>query len=161
MFEKFGSFETAEEMNGLAENLANEGDEESLRAFAEENGISDDLVTMYVMGDTMEFCDPMTAAMGKIDIEYADLKMKPGIMDDWTEYLRGLVIEDEQMARAVRLSKYSLKGMLGELLKWSFKNQNKVPKEIMKAAGVNAGRCTLGIPGMAQAKRIIREYYGG
>ena len=31
----------------------------------------------------------------------------------------------------------------------------------MKAAGVTAGRCTIGIPGMATAKKIITNYYTG
>ena len=45
------------------------------------------------------------------------------------------------------------------LLTWSFKNQNAVDKDILKAAGVTAGRCTLGIPGMARAKQLMSNYY--
>ena len=33
--------------------------------------------------------------------------------------------------------------------------------EIIKAAGVSAGKVTLGIPGMARAKQIITDYYMG
>ena len=47
------------------------------------------------------------------------------------------------------------------MLSWSFKNQQKIDAEIVKAAGVKASRVTLGIPGMAKAKRIIMEYYTG
>ncbi|MFR7522954.1 MAG: hypothetical protein ACLUU1_11255 [Ruminococcus sp.] len=54
-----------------------------------------------------------------------------------------------------------MKGCVAELLKWSFANQIPVDKEILKAAGVSAGRVTLGIPGMGRAKKIIKEYYLG
>jgi hypothetical protein len=44
---------------------------------------------------------------------------------------------------------------------WSFKNQQPIDKGIIKAAGVSAGKVTLGIPGMARAKQIITDYYMG
>ena len=34
-------------------------------------------------------------------------------------------------------------------------------KDIIKAAGVKASKITLGMPGRAEAKKIIREYYLG
>lgn len=103
-------------------------------------------------------CDPMTAAMGKIDVECQELKPVE-IMEDWVEYLRGQCMEHEELAIAVRKKGKSLKGCIAALLKWSFKNQNPVDDEIKKAAGVSAGRVTLGIPGMGRAKKIIKEYY--
>ena len=36
-----------------------------------------------------------------------------------------------------------------------------IDKDIIKAAGVSAGRVTLGIPGMGRSKKIIRDYYLG
>ena len=77
------------------------------------------------------------------------------------EYLRGQCMEREDMACAVRKKGKSLKGCIAELLKWSFGNQQAVDKDIIKAAGVTAGRVTLGIPGMARAKQIIKDYYMG
>ena len=50
---------------------------------------------------------------------------------------------------------------IAALLMWSFKNQQTVDKDIIKAAGVSAGKVTLGIPGMARAKQIITDYYMG
>lgn len=66
-----------------------------------------------------------------------------------------------EIADAVRQKGKSLKGCIAELLKWSFKNQQTVDKDVIKAAGMSAGRVTLGIPGMGRAKKIIREYYLG
>lgn len=160
MFERFGEMESAKEINELAVNLFNEGDVESLRVMAEENGITEDFVEMFYEGEIPELCDPMTAALGKIEVESAELQPKE-IMEDWVEYLKSQCMENELMACSVRKKGKSLKGCIASLLKWSFGNQIPIEKEILKAAGVTAGRVTLGIPGMGTAKRIIREYYMG
>ena len=77
------------------------------------------------------------------------------------EYLRGQCLENEILAFQVRKKGKTLKGCIAALLKWSFGHQIPIEKEILKEAGVSAGRVTLGIPGMAQAKKIITEYYMG
>ena len=76
MFEKFGELNSFGETNELAENLFNEGDTESLRAMAKENGIQSDFVDMYLQGEIPVLCDQLTAALGKIDVEVAELKPK-------------------------------------------------------------------------------------
>ena len=98
--------------------------------------------------------------MGKIDVEVAELKPQE-IMEDWVEYLRGQCMENEILAYQVRKKGKSLKGCIAALLKWSFSNQQQIDKDIIKAAGVSAGKVTLGIPGMARAKKIIMDYYMG
>ena len=160
MFDKFGEMNSYKEINELAENLFNEGDTESLRVMAKENGIQKDFVEMYLQGDIPVLCDPLTAALGKIDVEAAELKPKE-IMEDWVEYLRGQCMENDMLAYQVRKKGKSLKGCIAALLKWSFGNQQQIDKEIIKAAGITAGRVTLGIPGMARAKKIIMDYYMG
>lgn len=55
----------------------------------------------------------------------------------------------------------SLKQCIAEILKYAFKNQVPVDKEIIKAAGVNAGKVTFGDPDMGTAKKLIRDYYLG
>lgn len=160
MFEKFGEMSSYKELNELADNLFNEGDVESLKEMAKENGIGSEYVEMYLQGEIPELCDSLTAALGKIDVETEELKPKE-IMEDWVEYLRGQCMENEILAHKVRKKGKSLKGCIAALLSWSFKNQNTVDKDIVKAAGVSAGRVTLGIPGMGRAKKIITEYYMG
>lgn len=159
MFDKFGEFDSYKEINELAENLFNEGDTDSLKEMAKENGIQSDFVEMYLQGEIPELCDQMTAALGKIDVEVKALNPKE-IMEDWVEYLRGQCMENELLAYQVRRKGKTLKGCIAALLLWSFKNQQKVDPGIIKAAGIN-GRVTLGIPGMARAKRIIMNYYMG
>lgn len=160
MFERFGEMESAKEINELAVNLFNEGDMESLRAMAEENGIPEVFVGLFCEGEIPELCDPMTAALGKIEVESAEMQPKE-IMKDWVEYLKSQCMENELMAYSVRKKGKSLKGCIAALLKWSFRNQIHIEKEILKAAGVTEGRVTLGIPGMARAKQIITNYYMG
>lgn len=158
MFEKFGEMNSYKEINELADNLFNEGDTESLRIMAKENGIEEDYVEMYLQGDIPELCDPLTAAIGKLEVECRELNPKE-IMLDWIEYIKGQCMESEEVALAVRRQGKSIKGCIGALLSWSFKNQQDIAKDIIKAAGVSAGKVTLGIPGMARAKKIIMEYY--
>lgn len=158
MFDTFGNMNTFEEINMVATNLRKEGDKENVLVLAKENGIDEEVAQMFADGDLLFLCDATTAAIGKIEIEAAELKPVE-IMSDWVEYLKARCFEDEAMARAVRDSKKNLKEAIAELLVWSFKNQNPVDKDIIKAAGVTAGKCTLGIPGMGRAKKIMSEYY--
>ena len=51
MFDKFGEFDSFNEINELAENLLNEGDIESLKVVAKENGIQADFVDLYTNGE--------------------------------------------------------------------------------------------------------------
>ena len=130
---------------------------------AKENGIQSDFVDMYLQGEIPVLCDQLTAALGKIDVEVAELKPKE-IMEDWVEYLRGQCMENELLAFNVRKKGKSLKGCIAALLMWSFKNQQTVDKDIIKAAGIPSwaqNGCKLGIPGMGTAKRLIKEYYLG
>lgn len=159
MFEKFGEFDSHKEINELAENLFNEGDLKSIKDVAKENGIDAEIVEMYIKGEVPELCDALTAALGKIEVESAELKPKE-IMEDWVEYLKGQCMENEALALQVRKKGKNLKGCIGALLSWSFKNQQNIDKDILKEAGVTQ-KVTLGIPGMGRAKRIIRDYYLG
>lgn len=160
MFERFGEFNSAAEINETAVNLRREGDRESLEVLAKENGIDPDVLEVFQQGTLLYICDEMTAAIGKLEVESQELKCAE-IMEDWVEYIKNQCFEKPEVARAVRKKGKSLAGAVAKLLEWSFKHQIPVSKEIMKAAGVTAGKCTLGIPGTATAKKIITEYYLG
>lgn len=158
MWDKFGEFDSVEELNRAAAGQKEEGDEEALIAMAVENGLTKEDALDYMDGVVDELASSLMAAQGKIKIESAELKPKE-IMEDWVQYILLRCVEDPEMARAVRKKGKSLKGCIAALLEWSLKNQNEVDKEILKAAGVTAGKCTLGIPGMGTARKIITEYY--
>ena len=158
MFDKFGEMDSYKEINELADNLFNEQDIDSFKEMAAENGIEECVVALYLSGDLPELCDAESAALGKIEVECKELKPKE-IMQDWVEYIKAQCMAQPKIALAVRKKGKSLKGCIAALLDWSFKNQIQIDKDILKAAGVKAGRVTLGIPGMGQAKKIIKEYY--
>ena len=160
MFDKFGEFDSWEELNKAAAGQKEDGDEEALLFLAKENGIDKEDAEDYFDGALQEFCNPLTAAFGKLQVENEDLKTKD-IMNDWFNYIMTLVAADEQMAIAVRKKGKSLKECIAELLKWSFGHQQSIDKEILKAAGVSASKVTIGIPGMGTAHKIIKEYYLG
>jgi len=159
MFEKFGEFDSAEEINRAAAAQLAEGDTDAVYGIAEENGIDRDDAQDYIDGSCGRLVNPLMAAYGKLDVEAGEMDMK-GIMKDWEGYVRVRCSEDGQMAAAVRKKGKRLKGCIAELLKWSFKNQQEIDKEILRAAGVTE-KVTLGIPDMGQAKKIITQYYLG
>nr|DAE38263.1 MAG TPA: PcfK-like protein [Caudoviricetes sp.] len=160
MFEKFGEFDSSEELNKAAEGLLKEGDIESLKILAAENGIDKDDVEDYEIGLIDSLTTPLTAAYGKLDIETAQLNITE-IMEDWMQYIRLQCLNDSKMASEVRKKGKTLKGCIAALIKWSFGHQYEIPADIIKASGISAGRVTLGIPGAGTAHRLIKEYYLG
>lgn len=160
MFDKFGEMNSAEEINELAENLKKEGDLEGLKTMAEENGISSDFVEMFQEGAIPYLCDPYTAASCKLDMESKSLELK-GLMLDWVEYIRSLCTESTEMAAAVRAKGKYLKDCMAKLLQYSFENRIKVSNQIVKAAKISASRVDFGVPGIGEAKKMIREFYLG
>lgn len=159
MFDIFGEFDSAEEINDSADGLFNEGDFENIKVLAKENGIEECMADMFIDGEIPMLCDVASAAIGKLEVESEDLKAQE-IMMDWIEYIKLQCTEDETVARAVRKKGKSMKGCVSELLKWGFKHMYPVDSDICKAAGVS-GTVKLGIPGMGTAKKIIKEYYLG
>lgn len=160
MFDRFGEFDSAAEINETAANLRREGDLESLKVLASENGIDPDVLEVFEDGTLLYICDEMSAAIGKIEVEEKNVDCAE-IMEDWVGYIKTQCSKDPQIARAVRKKGKSLAGCIAAILAWSFKHQHNVDQKILKAANVTAGRCTLGIPGMATAHQIIRDYYLG
>lgn len=159
MFDKFGEFDSFEELNKAAEGLKEEGDIDSLNALAEENGLTKDDVTDYLDGIMPGLCTVTTAAIGKLEVEKEDLKTSE-VVQDWYDYIISELLEDKELAAAVRRKDKSLIGCIGALLKWSYRNKYKVDDRIIKASGISASGVEMGIPGMATAKTLIRGYYG-
>lgn len=168
MFDRFGEFDSAEEINRAAAAQLAEGDEDAIRGIAKENGLDPDDAEDYIAGDIPELCNVKLAALGKLEVETAELKPAE-IMADWCDYIRQRAVEDPAVAAAVRRKGKNLKGCIAVLLAWSFKNAKEVEKDIVKEAAktvkeintVGHGRAWLGIPGMGTAKKLITDYYLG
>ncbi|MFQ7876327.1 hypothetical protein [Enterocloster sp.] len=159
MFDKFGEFDSADEMNRAAAAQRKEGDNEAILVIAEENGIDKEDAMDFIDGCVAAFVTPLMAAYGKLDIEAKELNPYE-IMEDWLQYIKLRCAEEPEMAVAVRRKGKSLKGCIAALLEWSMKNQHPVDSDILKAVKINY-KVTLGIPGMGRAKKIITEYYLG
>lgn len=159
MFDIFGEFNSAEEINKAAAGQLEQGDLEAVKEIARENGLDPEDAEDYINGCVQELCNPLMAAFGKIKVEADELKPKELILD-WISYIRKRCTESDDMAIAVRKKGKTLKGCIAKLLLWSFKNSYSVDEDIVKAAGVNAS-VKMGIPGMATAYTIIDEYYMG
>lgn len=172
MFEKFGEFDSAEELNKAAMAQFTEGDDDAVRALAAENGLDPEDAEDFIAGDIPALIFPeksaaMIAALGKLKIEeealtasWTDEQRKQLIMVDWMDYIRAFCQQDAEFAAAVRKKEKSLLGCQGALLGWAFKHAVPVPADIAKAAGVTV-KVTDGTPNSFMAKKLIREYYLG
>lgn len=159
MFDKFGEFDSAEKINRAAAAQLGEGDTEAVLTIASENGIDKEDARDYIDGCVPVLATPLMAALGKLDMEAAELKPYE-IMEDWLQYIKLRCAESPAMAEAVRKKGKSLKGCIASLLVWSLKHAKPVDPDVLKATGISY-RVTLGIPGMGRAKEIITEYYTG
>lgn len=69
MFEKFGEFNSVEELNAAAAGFLKEGDEESVFALAQENGLEREDAEDYVDGIVPELATRKEAALGRLAIQ--------------------------------------------------------------------------------------------
>ena len=167
LFERFGEFDSAEELNATAEGLKAEGDIESLKVLAVENGLSE-YDTEDAAGDVEELASKQMAAIGKLKVESEELKIA-GIMEDWKDTVAEECVENEALCAAVRKKDKSLKECMAKLIQFAFENKVQVNDEIIKITKVNhngklenfRGPLYLGIPNRAQVRDIARKYYLG
>lgn len=167
MFEKFGEFDSYEELNRAAAAQKAEGNEEALIALALENGIDKEDAEDYMDGCTEELCTATMAAIGKLKVEAVQLKLQ-GVLGDWKDAIVELCMDDLQMQAAVRRKGRYLRDCLAALLRFAFENKVQVSEEVVKATKVMhngkeepmRGPVYLGIPNKTDVKRIVRKYYG-
>ena len=122
MFEKFGEFDTCEELNRAAAAQKEQGDEEALFLLAEENGLDKEDAEDYYDGALENLATPAMAAIGKLAVESKDLKLG-GVLLDWMDELRTMCIEDEAFARAVRRKGKDLAGYIAALAEVGYKDR--------------------------------------
>lgn len=106
MFERFGEFDSAEELNLTAEGLKTEGDMESLLILAEENGIDKEDAEDYMDDRTKELVTPLMAALGKLRVESKDLELN-GVLEDWKDAIVDMCTEDKTIPLSAKKVKNS------------------------------------------------------
>lgn len=177
LYEKFGEFDSAAEINHKAEQLFNDGKLDALRNLACENGIPDDFAEMYISGEIAELCDDQMAAVGKIDMEMDELQLSE-ILIDWADYIKAQCMTDDLFCRQVRRKEKSLEECIAQIAVWSMINAKRLPEKItqamtkaakehpeeMKKAGIDVrwlSYTRTGAPSSARTRKIIRDYYMG
>lgn len=110
MFEVFGEFNSAEEINQAAAELLAEGYTDKIKVLAKENGIDEEMAQAFIEGDIPVITDSMLAAVGKIELEKGGINdpIYNGIKEDIFNYILNQC-QNEAFARAVRLKSKSLK----------------------------------------------------
>lgn len=159
MFDKFGEFDSAEELNRAAAAQLNEGDYDAIYAIAAENGIDREDAQDYISGDLDELTNPFMAAVGKINTEAEYLSIE-GAMKDYRGYIIQLCSEDTDFCVAVRKKGKRLSLCLAAVLKLAFNTKIRIDDEIVKAAGLKPP-LDVGMPGKKDIRDVIYKYYTG
>lgn len=160
LFEKFGEFDSYEEINLAAANLLNEGDTESIYVLAAENGIDHLDAKDFIDGLEKELCSAMMAAIGKIEVEKEHLGLKEAECD-YADLIIHEIHIDPEFALAVRKKGKSLAGALGKVLAKAWSIKHDLHPDIIEAAGIKGMNVKSGSPGNKTVVRLMREYYLG
>lgn len=119
MFDKFGEFDSVEQLNMAAEGLKNEGDTKSLFALAAENGIDKEDAEDYLDGCSGELATPVMAAMGRLEVEKKeimkdkDMNKKMIRMTIWN--FVSSMVSDPEMQKAIMKKGKRIEGVYKEL----------------------------------------------
>ncbi len=149
MFDKFGEFGSAEELNKAAEGFKNEGDIKSLYELAEENGISKEDVADYMDGYVDKFASEMMAALGRMEVEKKELEKENDTITKSAVYyillFMDAMLSDPEMQKAIMGKGKSPKKLL-----------EKMKNTARKHAEGNTGVCC-GTD--KELKDLIKIYY--
>ena len=165
MFEKFGEFDSAEELNRAAAAQRDEGDEEALIALALENGIDKEDAEDFMdrVPGMEELCTPYMAALGKLKVEKEELELKRELQD-LAEEVETECRTNEAVAAGVRRKGRSLAGYLAKIIDAGYKNAVLIPQEItreMKEVPAQyRSQIRTGMPSKVERLDVMREYYG-
>ena len=159
MEHKFGIFQTVEELNKAAAAQKAEGDTEALYALAAENGIAGEDVEDYLDGFAEELATPLMAALGKLDLEAAELGLESQLAD-WKDCIASMCAEDDGLCRAVFAPGKELVHVLAEGIKHASRTRTVLPDRIAELAGVPR-RSAIGMTGRDDLRRIAENYYLG
>lgn len=157
MFEKYGEFDSAEELNVAAATALEQGDTDAVIALAKENGIEEEDARDYIEAFTSELCTPLMAAIGKLSIERKAIDL-PTFMDGWVSLINDMLADNTELTAAVRKKGKKLTDLLGKLMGISSENRKKVPAEIVKAAGMS-GNVFVGDVDVITFKQTVIDFY--
>ncbi len=163
MYEKFGEFDSCEELNRAAAAQKAEGDDEALFALAQENGLDKEDVEDYLDGIVEELATVSMAAIGKLKLEKEDLKLG-GVLSDWVDELMEMCMESQELAAAVRKKGKDLAGYIAATADSGWKNRVIVDKRIVSRTKevkkiIGTHEFAIGIPDRKTRRELARAYY--
>lgn len=166
MYEKFGEFDSADEINKLAKELKELGGKADILILAKENGIEKDDVDDYMEGYVDALTNNLMAAVGKLDVESEEYKIK-NVLKDWVDELKAECMESEELARAVRRKGKGLDGFIALLADTGFDKKTVVDKKIVNKCKGDIKRIVgthdfyIGIPDKETRRALMYMYYTG
>ena len=165
MFDKFGEFDSVEELNRAAAAQKAEGDMESLKLLAAENGISEYDVDDYINGAVDELANAWMAAIGKLKIEATALDLK-GLLMDMAQEIMDMTTSVPELAKAIRKKDKKLAEYLALVVDTGWEQRVMVHKDIVKRTKTVKGvigshELEIGQPDRKTRKALIKRYYLG
>lgn len=164
MFDRFGEFDSAEEINRAAAAQKAEGDTQAVMTIAKENGIDSEDAQDYIEGHLDELTTPLLAALGKLKIEKEDLKLI-GVLSDWVDELNTMCTESPTFAAAVRKKGRELAGYIALTADSGYKHRAVVDKRIVEKTTIKGiignHEFAIGIPDKKTRRAIAEKYYLG
>ena len=163
MFEKFGEFDSAEELNRAALAQRNEGDTEAVRTLAEENGLDPEDAEEFLAGDVDFLALPFNAAVGKLTVERKELRLE-GVLEDLTNDLIDMCSENKELSLAVRRKGKELAEYIARIIDEGYEHQIKVDDRIVaktqQVKKIMGGHVlTIGAEDARTRRRLAVEYY--
>lgn len=163
LFPKFGELGSAEEINRAAEAQKKEGDFEALKALAKENGIDVMDAEDYFNGDIPELCTELSAALGKLEVEKADIGIEDMTYGAWVAAIQLMICDDAELRRTYRRKGKRLYVILAKVTVECSKTRTNAPKQIAD----EARRIDKSIPSplpmgsisIADLKQMVKDYY--
>lgn len=165
MFDRFGEFDSYEELNRAAAAQREEGDTEALMLLAEENGIDKEDAQDYADGVVEELTTPLLAALGKLEVESRELKLG-GVFIDWTDELKAMCTESPAFALAVRKKGKELAGYIALTADSGYEHRAVVDKRIVNKTikvknVIGSHEFSIGIPDKKTRRALAEQYYLG
>jgi hypothetical protein len=163
MFERYGEFDSAEELNAKAAELKAAGDEEGLKELAIENGLDEEDAEDYWDDCADSLATPLQAAVCKLRMEEKELELS-GLLSDWTNELVDMCSCDIAFARAVRKKGKDLAGYIALTADTGYKNRCVVDKRIVEKTEkvkkvIGSHEFSIGIPDKATRRKLAQQYY--
>ena len=166
MWDRFGQFGSAEEINRAAAAQKEEGDEEALVALALENGLDREDAEDYMDGATNKLCTPLSAAVGKLRMEAEYLELKNELAELYEEIVTVLFSNDKRdfIVHGIMRKDRSLAGYLAKVIDKGYEKAVTPNREILdKVTAIPQqyrSQMKTGMPSKADRWAIMQEYYG-